>query len=240
MDSVFEVVVQILAAAGGGLVAMFKAFKFVQEGERGIKLRMGKAVRDIDGRPRVIEPGFVLLIPFLESLQTHHVRQQTIRFEDQRIMIKEGLIFIVGAVVIFRIKDIYKALFEIDDLDQSLKDLSMGILRDEISTRDHTQLADTAEISMRLLQLLKTKSEEWGIEILQFNLINCAPTPETSNLVNVEIGAKLKMRALRNSQTELAGLDGQLHPTLAAVLVGMPLVATVGSEPPTFKLQMEK
>jgi regulator of protease activity HflC (stomatin/prohibitin superfamily) len=56
------------------------------------------------------------MIPWVDSLAKHHVRQQTIRFDNQEIMIKDGLIFSVNAAVIFRVTDIYKALFEIEDL----------------------------------------------------------------------------------------------------------------------------
>src|SRR3989338_7797638 len=145
------------------IVGFFKAFRFVREGEQGIKLRFGKALRNKQGEPKIIDPGFAFLVPFVDTLKRHHVRQETIRFDHQQIMIQDGLIFNVNAIVIFRVKDIYKALFEIENLEYSIEDLGMGILRDEVSKRNYTELEDTEKISESLLKVLRVKAEEWGI-----------------------------------------------------------------------------
>ena len=206
------------------VITFFKAFKFVREGELGIKLRFGKAVRDRKTKePKVIHPGFVVLIPFADNLRVHHVRQETIRFEHQQILTKEGLVFNINAIVIFRIKNVYRALFEIEHLEYSIEDLGMGILRDELSKRDHTELSDTAHVSEALLENIKHKAEEWGVEFIQFKLTSCAPTPETSSIITAKAGVKLKLEALRASVKDVTDLP----PELAAVLLGVPLVASV-------------
>ena len=64
-----------------------------------------------------MEPGFLFLIPKVDSLVRRHVRQQTIELNEQEVILKDNTIWVVSAVVFFRVKDIYKALFEIDDLD---------------------------------------------------------------------------------------------------------------------------
>jgi regulator of protease activity HflC (stomatin/prohibitin superfamily) len=60
-----EIGAPILGGILSGIIAFFKSFRFVREGERGIKLRFGKAVRKKGGTPKVIEPGFAWLIPFV-------------------------------------------------------------------------------------------------------------------------------------------------------------------------------
>ncbi|HEY4475589.1 MAG TPA: SPFH domain-containing protein [Candidatus Paceibacterota bacterium] len=227
MDSVL---MALLSAIAAGITAVFKTIKFVHEGERGIRLRFGKARRDYNGNPVVYDPGFLLLIPFVDTLQRRHVRQQTLKFENQLIMLKSGLIFNVSAIVMFRVTDVYKALFEIDQLDDSISDLSMGILRDEISKRGYEDLFDTEGISTNLFSALQGKAEEWGVEFVMFKLTNCAPTPSTANIVNVQIGTKMKAAALIEGAKQLDLDVSRLNSTLGAVLVGMPLVATAWSE----------
>ena len=222
--------VELLMALVGVLASVFKAFKFVQEGELGIKLRFGRALKNKDKSPRIIQPGFVLLIPFVESLKRHHVRQQTLRLDHQKVMIAQGLIFNISAVVIFRVKDIYRALFEIDDLDNSLIDLSMGILRDVLSSKDYMELANMATISEELLHKLQEKAEEWGASFIQFKLTDCSPTAETAPLVNAGAGVKMKMEALKIAATEMGVDFTTIPPILAATLVGTPLVASVSSD----------
>ena len=208
------------------IIAAFKAFKFIHEGEKGIRLRFGRATRNRKGEPKIIEPGFVLLVPFVDTLKRHHVRQNTLECGNQRITLKDNLVYLVDALVIFRVNNIYKALFEIQHLDSSIRMLASGILRDEMTQRDHNQLHDTGEISAKLLERISEKADEWGVEFVEFKLINCAPTAESSNLINVEVGTRLRVEALKKASEKLGCNLGNMNSTLGAVLIGAPLVAT--------------
>lgn len=218
----------VIAAIIGGTVSLIKSFKFVHEGELGIRLRFGKAVCK-KGKPFVIKPGLIILIPFVDTLRRRHVRQQTLSFTRQRIVLSDGLIFEVSAIVLFKVVDVYKALFEIDNLDDSISDLCMSFLREEISSYDHLKLAKKQEeISERLLEKVQDFSNDWGIEFFRFSLTDCAPTPETANLINVEVGSSLRVKALIKSAEELNLSLDNMPPSLQAVLVGIPLVASLG------------
>lgn len=220
---------EILASLIASGLGLSRTFNYVREGELGIKLRFGKANRDRDGKPRIVPPGFVMLIPWVDTLAKHHVRQQAIRFDNQEIMIKDGLIFRINAAVIFRVTDIYRALFEIEDLHNSLADISMGILRDVFTGRDHTNLSQTKEISALLLEELKEKAQQWGVDFLQFNIIDCAAIPETAQVIIARVGVMMKAEALEEMARRLRIPMEHLNPTLAAVLVGVPLVASTSA-----------
>ena len=88
---------QALVLLGSALVTVFKSIAFVQEGQRGVKLRFGKAVRyrtgKNAGKPKIVDPGFVFMIPYIDKLQRRHVRQETLRLDYQKIMFKDGMIF---------------------------------------------------------------------------------------------------------------------------------------------------
>lgn len=220
-------IVELITVAIGFIMTGIKTIKFVQEGELGIRLRFGRATRDSSGKPKIIQPGFVLMIPWVDALQRHHVRQQTQQLANQEIMIKDELIFRVSAVVFFRVKDIYRALFEISNLDHSISTLSMGILREVLAAKEYTELSHMEQISNELLHRLQEKAGEWGVEFLQFNLTDCAPTPQTAALVTVKVGIKMKLKALVDAAEEI-GVDeiGMLHPAFAASLLGMTVVAS--------------
>ncbi len=85
---------QALVLLGSALVTVLKSIAFVQEGQRGVKLRFGKAVRyrtgKTAGQPKIVIPGFVFMIPFIDKLKRRHVRQETIRLGYQKIMFKDG------------------------------------------------------------------------------------------------------------------------------------------------------
>ncbi|HKX73554.1 MAG TPA: SPFH domain-containing protein [Candidatus Saccharimonadales bacterium] len=228
-----ELLSTILVPVLGALVSVAKGIKFVPEGQRGIKLRFGKAVRHktgpLKGQPKVIEPGLRLLIPFVDTLVRRHVRQQTIRSEDQEIMLKDRSVFRISAVTIFRVTDVYRALFEIDDLDDSVDDFCMAVLRDFLSVKDADGIADTQQISKELLQLLVAKAEEWGVEFISFRLTDCSPTSQTAELLLTKTLASRKMEALNAAAKEAGTTLNDLDPTLAAAIIGVPVAASIGA-----------
>src|SRR5262245_65899537 len=106
---------QALVLLGSALVTVFKSIAFVQEGQRGVKLRFGRAVRyrtrKNAGRPKIVDPGFVFMIPIRDKLQRRHVRQEAIRLDYKTIMFKDGTIFQVTAMLLLTCTDVFKAMF---------------------------------------------------------------------------------------------------------------------------------
>ncbi len=229
MDKLFsELMVPLLAAIVPLVIGGIKSIKFVQEGERGIRLRFGRAVRHRDGTPKIYEPGFVLLIPFVDKLQRRHVRQQVVNFEHQRIVLENGLVFIVSAILLFRVTDIYKALFETDELDPTIEGMGMGVLRDVISEcKEHTEMLDTASIGKKLLSNIKDRGEQWGVEFIEFRLTNCSPTQETATIINVHLAAESRAKALNQAATNTGVPVTSLNSALGAALIGVPLVVSI-------------
>lgn len=225
-----QVLLAIFAPIIATITGLFKIISSVAEGERGIVLRFGKAKCGKDKKPKIYKPGIVFLVPFADTIHIKHIKQDTITFTGQRIILKNQLSFYVSAVVIFKIKDIFKALFEIKNVNDSLKDLCMGILRDVLSKEDHTIFAKKEKIAEEFLEGVKIRAEEWGVEFVQFNLTNCDPTPETANLINLETGTTLRLKALEKFNKESKEVLIGLNPSLAAVVLAIPLVATVSDQ----------
>jgi regulator of protease activity HflC (stomatin/prohibitin superfamily) len=228
---------QALVVLGSALVTVFKSIAFVQEGQRGVKLRFGKAVRyrtgKNAGRPKIVEPGFVFMIPYIDKLQRRHVRQETVRLDYQKIMFKDGMIFQVSAMLLFTVTDVFKAMFEIDGLNDAVETFGLATLREELSSRSHKDLADHETIGKALLDRISQKGEEWGVKFHAFKLTDCSPTVETEQLVLMETGVPLKTQALQGAANELGCKILQLNSQLGAVLLGFPLVGAVGTEKPT-------
>ncbi len=222
-----EILVAIGSAIVGGVVSVFKAFRFVHEGEKGVRLRFGRVVRRKDNVPRIIEPGFAFLIPFVETLKCHHVRQQSYRFPEQRIMLKDGLIFKISGMIVFKVTNVYSALFEIHDLDNSVDDICMAALRDEIQNLDHLELNNLTSISEKLIKRVSERGAQWGIEFSQFSLTDCAPTPETANLLNAGLGIKIRLSELIKSLEEVGLKLTDIGPNFAAALIGIPVVSSI-------------
>ena len=218
---------ETLATLLGGGGAFFSSFKLVKEGEKGIKLRFGRAVLDKEGKPKEYDPGLKIVIPLIDGMYTRHVRVQTIELQGQSITIANGLSYVVDAVVRFRVTNIYNALFVVDDLNVIMNNVSMAILREVLTpTPDAEGMAHTDEMSRKLKEALKKHEEEWGVEIQDFSIISCVPTVESQQIVNVTAGVKVRMAALKDA----LGDNVFKHTQLAAALVGIPVSTALGHE----------
>lgn len=216
------------AVAGG---AASKSLLFVKEGERGGLLRFGKFLR-------VVDPGFVLVIPFVHELRRVHVRQTTLSLAAQTITLKDNLSYEVQAVVLFRVTDVYHALFEMADLYQSIKDIGGTILRERLSAKASDNLHSLKDISEELKASLHEATQSWGIEILSFQLADVAPTAETARvLVQPELAkAQVAGNTILVEGIAALGLTEKLkgipHAVVAALLLrgsGVPAV-NVGND----------
>lgn len=176
MEDTLSAVLQSLFAVMAGSFGVFKSLVFVKEGERGGLLRFGRFLR-------VVEPGFVFVIPFIHELRRVHVRQATLSLPMQTITLKDNLSYEVQAMVLFRVTDVYHALFEMADLSASIKDIGGTVLRERLSALESKDLHDLKSISDGLLADLSAATSTWGVEILGFRLADVAPTNETAQVL---------------------------------------------------------
>lgn len=222
-----ESILSLLAAIGGAAGSI----RFVKEGERGIMLRFEKALKR-NGDYRVVMPGLRIMVPGMHKLARIHVRQRTINFPEQTIVLSDRTVFAVGAVMMCRVKDtatdLYNALFETTGIDEALTDYGLLVVREVLAGKNYEDLfgLNREAISRELRDQAEAKAGEWGVEILSFELSDCRPHDETARLIQTSAQAAFKLDALMATARALGMSNvAELHPGLASVIVGAPLVA---------------
>jgi regulator of protease activity HflC (stomatin/prohibitin superfamily) len=204
----------------------FKAFKFVQEGEHGVKLRFGAVKRNSAGEPAVMKPGWLFLIPFVDNLRTIHVREKYIGLASQTVILKDKTTFVADAAMNFKVTDVYKALFDINNLEEALGMKARAIFREVCDTVSIVGDDSTtfAQISEQVLEKLRPTTERWGVEVTSFQIRNFCPTTETAVFISAKTAVQTKIAALKAAE-----IDPKEHPELAAALIGIPVMSTVGN-----------
>ena len=222
-------VIPLLVGGGGALGVATKSIAFIREGQKGVRLRFGRAVRDKNGKVREFGPGPHALIPFVHSLPRRHVRQEMARCESEEVMLADNTVFIVSAVALFRVTSVYKALFEIDDLETSIEDICQAAIRSVLSQKNASDVGNLQEISGSLLALVREQTGSWGVEFISFNLTTCAPTAHTAELMLIEMQATRRADALTKISETLEVDVRHLDPGIAAAIIGTPVVSTISN-----------
>lgn len=226
----------LLSVVVGAVAGAAKGIVFVREGERALLLRFEKARKRKNGEYLVVEPGFKVIIPWIERFARMHVRQRVINLAAQTIVLNDSTVFSVSAVITARVKDtsrdVYNALFETTGVNQALSDFGLTVVREELTGKNYSNLfgEGRAIIDQALQQKLQDKVSEWGIQVLSFQLSDCEPSDETARMIQTKAAMRFKYDGLLQLATSL-GLESvrDLQPALVAGMTGVQMVVTVPS-----------
>ena len=140
------------------LVLLPLAVKIVKQYERGVMLRFGRLVG-------VRNPGFNLIIPFVDRMTKVSLRIVTTVLEPQEVITRDNVTVRVDAVVYFKVIEPAKALINVENYRDAIIQLALTTLRSVLGQSDLDELlAHRDEINLRLQQIIDKESEEpWGV-----------------------------------------------------------------------------
>lgn len=140
-------------------VILSSMVRILNEWERGVVLRLGKAVG-------VRGPGLILLIPFIERMVKIDTRTITMDVQPQDVITKDNVSMQVNAVVYFKVISPLNAITKVEDYYFATSQLSQTTLR---SVMGQYQLDDVLEhrdrINAALQAILDKHTDAWGIKV---------------------------------------------------------------------------
>ncbi len=142
----------------GGLILLAGGVRIVKQYERGVVLRFGKIVG-------VREPGFNVIIPFVDRMTKLSLRIVPYVLEPQEIITKDNVTVRVDAVVYFKVIDPVKAMINVEGHREAIIQLALTTLRSVLGQSELDELlAHRDQINLRLREIIDEQSEEpWGI-----------------------------------------------------------------------------
>ncbi|MDP2719631.1 MAG: slipin family protein [Dehalococcoidia bacterium] len=140
------------------LILISVGTKIVKQYERGVVLRFGKLVA-------VRNPGFNLIIPFIDRLTKVSLRIVTFVLEPQEVITKDNVTVKVDAVVYFMVIDPVKAIINVEEYKDAIIQLALTTLRSVLGQSDMDELlAHRDQINLRLREIIDEQSEDpWGV-----------------------------------------------------------------------------
>ncbi len=132
--------------------------KIVRQYERGVVFRFGRLAG-------VRQPGFNVIIPFVDRMTKVSLRIVPTVLEPQEVITKDNVTVRVDAVVYFLVIDPVKAVINVEGYRQAIIQLALTTLRSVLGQSDLDELlAHRDQINLRLRQIIDEQSEEpWGV-----------------------------------------------------------------------------
>jgi regulator of protease activity HflC (stomatin/prohibitin superfamily) len=171
----------------GGL----SGIKIVNQGDEALVERLGKYTG------KKLQPGLNYLIPMLERVSFQQtIRERVIDIPPQQCITRDNVSVTVDAVVYWRILDLEKAYYRVENLQAAMINLVLTQIRAEMGqlSLDETFTARN-QINELLLQDLDKSTDPWGVKVTRVELRDLIPAKAVMDAMELQMSAERKKRA---------------------------------------------
>jgi regulator of protease activity HflC (stomatin/prohibitin superfamily) len=177
------------------LQAVTGIFVVVYDGQHALKFHLGRA-------QCVVGPGVHFKLPIVQRFQVEPTKDTTLDLEPQVIQLSDELVYEVGAKVVYQIVDLRKAVVEVDNLVEGLKNRLVIIVQNVVKAQDRYTIRDMARMVDDVKQALGPVEQQWGIKVHDFGFSTFSPTPETLEITQLQKLANEKLSLYRQFHDE--------------------------------------
>ncbi|MEA5594594.1 SPFH domain-containing protein [Rivularia sp. UHCC 0363] len=164
--------------------------KIINQGNEALVERLGQYHRKL-------RPGLNFIVPLIDQIVMEDTtREQILDIKPQNAITKDNIYLEIDAIVYWRIKDIEKSFYQIDDLAQGLQQITTTSLREIIAqnTLEETNVS-RKEMDKELLDTLNEITADWGVEIMRLDIQSITPPESVRKSMEDQRAAEINSRA---------------------------------------------
>ncbi|MGB3642352.1 MAG: SPFH domain-containing protein [Rivularia sp. (in: cyanobacteria)] len=164
--------------------------KIINQGNEALVERLGQYHRKL-------RPGLNFIVPLIDQVVMEDTtREQILDIKPQNVITKDNIYLEIDGVVYWRIKDMEKSFYQIDDLAQGLNQITSTSLREIIAqnTLEETNVS-RVDMDKQLLDRLNEITADWGVEIQRVDIQDITPPESVRKSMEDQRAAEIKSRA---------------------------------------------
>ena len=187
-----------IIVAAVALLTVYAGIKTVPQGENWTVERFGRYTRTLD-------PGLRVIVPFIDRIgRKLSIMEQVLDVPAQTVITKDNAAVVADGVVFYRVDDIARAAYQVQNLEQAIVNLTTTNLRSVIGSMElDATLSKRAEINEIPLGIIDEATNPWGAKIIRIEIRDLRMSDELQNAMNLQMTAERRRRA---SVTEANGL----------------------------------
>jgi len=177
----------IAALIGAGAIS---SVKIVQQGNEALIERLGKY-------DRKLKPGLSFVIPGYERVAHQQtIREQVLDIPPQPCITRDNVSITVDAVVYWRIVDLEKSYYKVQNLQSAMENMVRTQIRAEMGQLelDETFTA-RSQINEILLRDLDHATDPWGVKVTRVELRDIIPSQAVLESMELQMSAERRKRA---------------------------------------------
>ena len=193
----YILIIFLILVAIGVLVAM-SSVRVIPQSRAVIIERLGAYLK-------TWETGYHIKAPIIDRMsEPISLKEQVVNLPSEPIITKDNITMQVDAVVYFQVLDPKAYTYNVEKPLKALESLTATTLRSVVGelTIDQT-LKSRDKINARMLELLGTATESWGVKIARVELKNILPPPEIQEAMEKQMITERESReAILRAESE--------------------------------------
>ncbi|MEM1278761.1 MAG: SPFH domain-containing protein [Cyanobacteria bacterium P01_D01_bin.6] len=179
----------VVLALGGGVAA--SSVKIVNQSDEALVESLGR----YNGKK--LTPGLNFITPVIDKVvYKQTVRERVLDVPPQSCITRDNVSISVDAVVYWRIVDMEKAYYKVENLQAAMVNLVLTQIRAEMGK---LELDDTftarSEINESLLRELDISTDPWGVKVTRVELRDIMPSKAVQDSMELQMAAERRKRA---------------------------------------------
>ncbi len=164
--------------------------RVINESEAALVERLGKY-------RATLRPGLNFVVPLLDRVVLReNLREQTLDIEPKTAITRDNVTLEVDSIVYWRILDLEKTYYAIEDVEFAIQELVTTTLRSEIGKLElQSTFSSRERINKALLDELDEATEPWGVKVNRVEVQEIKPPPEVVESMQREQAAMIERNA---------------------------------------------
>ncbi|MGP0030875.1 MAG: SPFH domain-containing protein, partial [Acidimicrobiales bacterium] len=215
---ILEIVgITAIAVAVGAFIGLWfvsRFVKIVQQGSVGVVKRLGQ-FKSVD------QPGMRILAPFVDKMEKVDMREFPMTGDQQSVITKDNVSLWVSATIFCQVIDVKSALFEINDYQLAVDQLSRTALRAVFGELSLDQaLSERETINARMQDHMADATLKWGVRLNRIEILDITPPTNVIQAMSEQKEAEQHKRAaiLKSEGEQQAAINSAGGRQQAAVL----------------------
>lgn len=184
------------------LIIVIISIRQVNQYERGLKFTLGRFTR-------IMEPGWRLVLPIIQSSQKVDIRTKAVDVPDQNAITRDNVTVKVNAVIYYKVSDAVRAILEVEDFKYAISQYAQTTMRNIVgeATLDEL-LANREKIADRIREIVDKETDAWGLKVQNVELKDVSLPTELERVISRQAEAEREKRAvIITSEGELAASE---------------------------------
>ncbi|MFA6897033.1 MAG: slipin family protein [Patescibacteria group bacterium] len=197
------------------IIFLLASIRQINEYERGVRFLLGK----YDG---IMEPGWRLVIPIIQSYQKVDIRVRVVDVPDQDAITKDNVSVNVNAVLYYQVQKAEIAVVKVENFTYAVSQLAQTTMRDVVGEVTLDELLSQRDIiSARIREIVDKATEEWGVQVVSVDLKHIELPEDMKRTIAKQAEAEREKRAdIIKAEGELASAENMAK--AADILAGSP------------------